>query len=89
MVCTIKKNGAVRKKMATEMPDKVQIVRVNADENTELCKALNVSALPVLKLYKNRKVVWENLGFVSEEQVKSRIIQYYSIIESPDILTGK
>jgi len=71
------------------MPDKVQIVRINADENTELCKALNVSALPVLKLYKNRKVVWENLGFVPEEQVKSRIIQYYSIIESPDTLTGK
>lgn len=67
-----KKMELYLKKMATEMPDKVKIVRINADENTELCKALNVSARPVLKLYKNGKVVWENLGFMPEEQVKSR-----------------
>ncbi|MPS73429.1 MAG: redoxin domain-containing protein [Chryseobacterium sp.] len=62
-------------KMSTEMPDKVKIVRINADENTELCKALNVSALPVLKLYKNEQMVWDNLGFASEQQVKDKITQ--------------
>lgn len=62
-------------KMSTEMPDKVKIVRINADENTELCKALNVSALPVLKLYKNEQIVWDNLGFASEQQVKEKITQ--------------
>ena len=55
------------------MPNKLKIVRINADENTELCKELNVSALPVLKLYKNDKVAWENLGFVTEEEVKKHI----------------
>lgn len=62
-------------KMSTEMPDKVKIVRINADENTELCKALNVSALPVLKLYKNEQIVWDNLGFASEQQVKDKVTQ--------------
>jgi len=62
-------------KMSTEMPDKVKIVRINADENTELCKALDVSALPVLKLYKNEQIVWDNLGFASEQQVKDKITQ--------------
>lgn len=62
-------------KMSTEMPDKVKIVRINADENTELCKALNVSALPVLKLYNNEQIVWDNLGFASEQQVKDKITQ--------------
>ena len=57
------------------MPDKVKIIRINADENTELCKELNVSALPVLKLYKNNKIVWNNLGFVSEQEVKKQILQ--------------
>lgn len=60
-------------KIAAEKPVKVKIVRVNADENTELCKLLNVSALPVLKLYKNDKVVWDNLGFVTEQEVRKQI----------------
>ncbi|SEM45506.1 thioredoxin [Chryseobacterium taichungense] len=68
-----KKMEPYLKKMASEMQDKLKIVRINADENTELCKELNVSALPVLKLYKNDKVAWENLGFVTEEEVKKHI----------------
>ncbi len=68
-----KKMEPYLKKIAAEMPDNVKVVRINADENTELCKALNVSALPVLKLYKNNKVVWENLGFVTEADVRKQI----------------
>lgn len=63
------------KKIASEMPDNVKIIRINADENTELCKELNVSALPVLKLYKNNNVIWENLGFVEETEVRKQILQ--------------
>lgn len=70
-----KKMEPYLKKMASEMPDKVKIIRINADENTELCKELNVSALPVLKLYKNDRVIWKNLGFVTEEEVKKQILQ--------------
>ena len=59
------------------MPDKVQIARINADESTKLCKTFNVSALLVLKLYKNGKMVWDNLGFVTE--------QSYSSLEKVDL----
>ncbi|AZA92941.1 Thioredoxin C-1 [Chryseobacterium nakagawai] len=70
-----KKMEPYLKKMAAEMPEKVKIIRIKADENTELCKELNVSALPVLKLYKNDIVVWDNLGFVTEEEVKKQILK--------------
>ncbi|MGE4513859.1 MAG: thioredoxin domain-containing protein [Chryseobacterium sp.] len=70
-----KKMEPYLKKMSSEMPGKVKIIRINADENTELCKELNVSALPVLKLYKKEKLVWNNLGFVTEDEVRKHIIQ--------------
>jgi len=70
-----KKMEPFLKKIAAEMPDKVKIVRINVDENTELCKELSVSALPVLKLYKNDKIVWDNLGLVTEDEVKKQIAQ--------------
>ena len=62
-------------KIAAEMPEKVKIVRVNADDNTELCKAINVSALPVLKLYKNNEIIWESLGFVEEAEVRKQLLK--------------
>ena len=60
-------------KMATEMTDKVVIVRIDADENIELCKTLKIEALPVLKLYKNEKIIWDNLGFIDEASVRKKL----------------
>lgn len=60
-------------KIANEMTDKVVIVRIDADDNTELCKILKIEALPVLKLYKNEKLIWDNLGFVDEVSVRKRL----------------
>jgi len=70
-----KKMEPYLQKIAAEMPEKVKVIRINADENTDLCKALNVSALPVLKLYKKNKIIWENLGFVPEDEVRKQILK--------------
>ena len=60
-------------KIAAEMGDRVKLVRIDADEHAELCKTLKVSALPVLKLYKNNKVVWENEGYIDEAGVRKQL----------------
>ncbi len=69
-----KKMEPYLRKIAAEMPDRIKVVRINADENTELCKALDVSALPVLKLYKNNTLIWDYLGFIEEMELKKRIL---------------
>lgn len=68
-----KKMKPYLEKIAVEMEDKVTLIRINADENKELCKNLNVTALPVLKLYKNNQLTWENLGFIGEEEVLKQL----------------
>jgi thioredoxin 1 len=60
-------------KISEDSSDKVVIVRIDADKNRELCKDLNVSALPVLKLYKNKQLIWENLGFIEENEVRKQL----------------
>lgn len=60
-------------KISEEMKDKLTLVRIDADANPELMKELKVEALPVLKLYKNDKLVWDNEGFVEEALVRERI----------------
>ena len=59
--------------IAEDSKDKVVVVRIDADKNPELCKQLKVSGLPVLKLYKNKELLWDQLGFVDESTVREQI----------------
>lgn len=61
------------KEIAADMKDKVQVVRINADDNADLCKALGVDALPVLHLYKNKALAWSNVGFVEKVDVVKQL----------------
>ncbi|MCO5232711.1 MAG: thioredoxin fold domain-containing protein [Chitinophagales bacterium] len=53
--------------------DKVKVVRIDIDANRELGKKLNITSLPVVKLYKGNEVVWEKVGYASEEEMKAQI----------------
>ena len=55
--------------IARENKDEVIILRINADDNQLLCKELNVSALPTLILYKNKRKVWSNTGFIDKQNI--------------------
>jgi thioredoxin len=61
------------KEIATDMKDKVQVIRINADDNQALCKELGVDALPVLQLYKNKTLTWSNVGFIGKGDVVKKI----------------
>ncbi len=55
--------------ISNDMKDKVEVIRINADDNKELCKELKIDALPVLFLYEKKKLKWSNVGFISKEDV--------------------
>lgn len=59
--------------ISKDMVDKVKIVRINADDNQALCKELQIDALPVLQLYKNKNLTWNNVGFIDKAGVLSQI----------------
>jgi thioredoxin len=57
------------KKIEKTMSDDVEVVRINADENPELCKTLGVKGLPYLLIYVNDQIEWSRLGYASEEEL--------------------
>ncbi len=59
--------------ISKDMADKVVVIRINADENQTLCKELKIDALPVLQLFKNKSLIWENTGFVEKEEVLEQL----------------
>lgn len=68
-----KKMEPYLKKISEDSSDKVIIMRIDADKNSQLCNDLKVTALPVLKLYKNNQLIWENLGFIEENEVRKQL----------------
>ncbi len=56
-----------------DMADKVVVMRVNADDNQALCKELQIDALPVLQLYKNKTLTWSNVGFIEKADVLKKL----------------
>ncbi|MEI6753278.1 MAG: thioredoxin domain-containing protein [Paludibacter sp.] len=59
--------------ISKEMKADVVVIRIDADANKTLAKELKVDALPVLFLYKAKKIVWSNKGYISKEEVVKKI----------------
>ncbi|MDZ4846041.1 MAG: thioredoxin domain-containing protein [Chitinophagales bacterium] len=56
-----------------EYAGKAQIARINVDENKDLAKQLGITAIPVLKIYKNGKETWMHKGYAEKAQVVSNL----------------
>jgi thioredoxin len=55
--------------ISKDMADKVVVVRINADDNQDLCKEMHIDALPTLQVYKNKLLTWSNIGFIEKSVV--------------------
>ncbi|AEA44844.1 thioredoxin domain-containing protein [Fluviicola taffensis] len=59
--------------IANDLKNTVTVIRINADENQELCKELQISAIPVLQIYKKKKLIWTNTGFIEKSEVLKQL----------------
>lgn len=68
-----KKMKPYLERISQDMAEKVTVIRIDADQNSLLCKALGVSALPVLKIYREGKETWHHTGFIDEDGLRAQI----------------
>jgi thioredoxin 1 len=59
--------------IAATMSDKVIVVRIDVDKNEELSKHFEVESLPTVQIYKNKKLVWEDIGYKTKKQLVSQL----------------
>ncbi|WP_298221714.1 rhodanese-like domain-containing protein [Flavobacterium sp.] len=68
-----KKMAPYIKQMQTDMKGKINIVRLNADENKTLISELKLDELPALLYYEGATLKWKHLGFMSEDELKKQL----------------
>jgi len=59
--------------LSSEYNDKVNFVKVNVDENSELAQKYNVFSIPTLAIFKNGEVVSQKVGAATKESFKTMI----------------
>lgn len=64
-----KKMKPYLEEISKEMADEVVVVRINIDDHAALSQELKIEGIPVLKIYKNKKLTWDNMGYVEKEEV--------------------
>jgi thioredoxin 1 len=60
--------------ISKDMLERVVVIRINADDHHTLCKQLKIDALPVLHLYKNEILIWDNTGYIEKADVVKQLL---------------
>lgn len=56
-----------------EMTSTVKVIRIDVDKNVELVKSFGILEIPILRVYKQGKITWEQKGFVEKEEIKKNL----------------
>lgn len=69
-----RKMGPYLDKMKEKFKGKgIAIVKIDVDENPTLSSELKIDGIPHLMLFENGKKVWENVGYLPEEEVRKHL----------------
>ena len=63
----------ILEEIALENKSTLKIIRINADENPDLCRELGIDGLPYLQLYKQKSMAWSHMGFIDKQTIVSQI----------------
>lgn len=68
-----RKMGPILDEVASELGDKVKVVKVNTDENLKTAKDYSISGLPSLLVFKDGKAVERMVGLLPKSSIISNI----------------
>ena len=55
--------------ISNEYSNSLELVRINYDKNLPLVRSLEVYGLPVLQIFKDKKLLWSHVGFIEKSLV--------------------
>jgi len=64
-----KKMMPVLEGIADKKKDKLQLLKINADDNKQLMQDKHIDGIPHLELYKDGALVWQHEGYIEEAQL--------------------
>ena len=72
---TCKIQSPILKEVAAELGERVRIIKIDVDNNSEIASRYSVQSVPTIIIFKNGKLVWRQSGVVSKNELKSVLVQ--------------
>jgi thioredoxin 1 len=70
-----KMQAPILKELATELGDKIRMVKIDVDENNAIASQYQIRSVPTVIVFKNGKPVWRQSGVVGKNQLYNVLIQ--------------
>ena len=70
-----KVQSPILKEVATELGEKVRVIKIDVDQNNALASQYQVQSVPTLIVFKNGKPVWRQSGVVTKAALIGVLMQ--------------
>ena len=70
-----KMQSPILKEVANELGDRIKVIKIDVDQNSEIAGRYNIQSVPTLIMFKNGKQIWRQSGVVSKNQLYSVLMQ--------------
>ncbi|MCM2374274.1 thioredoxin family protein [Aporhodopirellula aestuarii] len=64
------------KMLSGQLPEDVEVLKIDVDENPELAQRYGISSIPKLMLVRNGEILSEEIGYMSGDRIQSWIAEY-------------
>lgn len=65
-----KAQSPILKEFASEMGDKIRVIKIDVDQNPELASKYHIQGVPTLAVFKNGELKYKQSGMHSKAQLK-------------------
>jgi thioredoxin 1 len=70
-----KMQSPILKEIATDLGDKIKVIKIDVDQNSEIASQYNIQSVPTLIIFKNGNLIWRQSGVVSKNQLYNVLMQ--------------
>ena len=71
-----KVQSPILKEIATELGDKVKVIKIDVDQNNAVSAQYQIQSVPTLIVFKNGNLVWRQSGVVTKASLLSVLMKY-------------
>jgi thioredoxin 1 len=70
-----KMQSPILKEVANELGDRIKVIKIDVDQNSEIAGRYNIQSVPTLIMFKNGKQIWRQSGVVIKNQLYNILTQ--------------
>ena len=64
----------ILKEIATELGDRIKVIKIDVDQNSEIASQYNIQSVPTLMIFKNGEIKYKQAGVHTKTQLMKSLL---------------